>query len=150
VAALDTETNDAGLRAGRGSAWPWGDGYVCGISLALDQESTCDTYRLEVGMMPIVVKMRASVTFELNFWGQSFAVGIGYYPDGQIGEVFVSADKIGGQIEALARDAAILISLALQFGAPLETIQRALTRCARGEPASLAAAVVDLVMEARA
>ena len=92
---------------------------------------------------------RSSATFELNFWGQKFAVGIGYYPDGRIGEVFVSADKIGGQIEALARDAAILISLALQFGAPLETIQHALTRDTRGEPASLAAAVVDGVMAAR-
>ena len=28
IVALDTETNDAGLRAGRGSAWPWRDGYV--------------------------------------------------------------------------------------------------------------------------
>jgi hypothetical protein len=92
---------------------------------------------------------RSSVTFELNFWGQKFAVGIGYYPDGQIGEVFVSADKIGGQIEASARDAAILISIALQFGAPLENILHALTRGVRGEPSSLAAAVVDLIMEAR-
>jgi hypothetical protein len=94
---------------------------------------------------------RSSTTFELNFWGHQFAVGIGCYPDGRIGEVFVSAHKTGGQIEALARDAAILISIALQFGAPLETIQHALTRCGRtNEPASLAAAVVDLVMEVRA
>ena len=93
---------------------------------------------------------RSSVTFELNFWGQKFAVGIGYYPDGRIGEVFVSTNKTGGQIEALARDAAILISIALQFGAPLETIKRALTRDARDEPSSLAAAVVDLMMEVRA
>ncbi|HXB77786.1 MAG TPA: hypothetical protein VNX23_10335 [Bradyrhizobium sp.] len=92
---------------------------------------------------------RASTTFELNFWGQSFAVGIGYYPDGLIGEVFVSAHKIGGQTEVLAWDAAILISIALQFGAPLETIQHALTRGERGEPLSLAAAVVGLIMEVR-
>ena len=26
--------SDAGLRADRGSSWPWGDGYVCGIALA--------------------------------------------------------------------------------------------------------------------
>ena len=32
--ALDTETKDAGLQAQRGSSWPWGDGYVCGISVA--------------------------------------------------------------------------------------------------------------------
>jgi RecA-family ATPase/DNA polymerase I-like protein with 3'-5' exonuclease and polymerase domains len=34
VAALDTETNDEGLRADRGSAWPWQGGYICGISVA--------------------------------------------------------------------------------------------------------------------
>ena len=32
--ALDTETNDEGLRADRGSAWPWGGGYICGASVA--------------------------------------------------------------------------------------------------------------------
>ena len=26
--------NDEGLRADRGSAWPWRDGHVCGISVA--------------------------------------------------------------------------------------------------------------------
>ena len=34
VAAIDIETKDGGLAAGRGSAWPWGDGYICGISVA--------------------------------------------------------------------------------------------------------------------
>jgi DNA polymerase I-like protein with 3'-5' exonuclease and polymerase domains len=34
IIALDTETKDGGLAAGRGSAWPWGDGYVCGVSVA--------------------------------------------------------------------------------------------------------------------
>jgi hypothetical protein len=32
--SIDTETNDEGLRADRGSGWPWGGGYVCGISIA--------------------------------------------------------------------------------------------------------------------
>ena len=29
IVALDTETNDEGLRADRGSAWPWRGGHVC-------------------------------------------------------------------------------------------------------------------------
>jgi hypothetical protein len=37
--AIDTETNDEGLRADRGSAWPWRGGYVCGISVAWRDES---------------------------------------------------------------------------------------------------------------
>jgi DNA polymerase I-like protein with 3'-5' exonuclease and polymerase domains len=36
--ALDTETKDGGLAADRGSAWPWGDGYICGVSAAYHAE----------------------------------------------------------------------------------------------------------------
>src|SRR5262245_392037 len=39
IAALDTETNDEGLRADRGSAWPWRGGYICGISVAWRDDS---------------------------------------------------------------------------------------------------------------
>jgi DNA polymerase I-like protein with 3'-5' exonuclease and polymerase domains len=34
IVALDTETNDEGLRADRGSGWPWRGGRVAGISVA--------------------------------------------------------------------------------------------------------------------
>jgi DNA polymerase I-like protein with 3'-5' exonuclease and polymerase domains len=34
LVAIDTETNDEGLRADRGSSWPWHGGWVCGLSLA--------------------------------------------------------------------------------------------------------------------
>jgi len=39
IIAIDTETNDEGIRADRGSAWPWRDGYICGISVAWRDES---------------------------------------------------------------------------------------------------------------
>ena len=32
--SLDLETKDDGLAAGRGSAWPWRGGYICGVSIA--------------------------------------------------------------------------------------------------------------------
>src|SRR4051812_28149355 len=45
IIALDTETCDEGLRAGRGSAWPWCGGYICGISVAWHEESgICTNY----------------------------------------------------------------------------------------------------------
>ena len=34
IIALDTETKDGGLLANRGSGWPFGDGYICGVSVA--------------------------------------------------------------------------------------------------------------------
>ena len=43
--AIDTETNDEGLRADRGSSWPWRGGYVCGVSVAWRGESgICANY----------------------------------------------------------------------------------------------------------
>src|SRR5262245_15594765 len=37
--AIDSEVNDEGLRADRGSAWPWRGGYICGISVAWRDDS---------------------------------------------------------------------------------------------------------------
>jgi DNA polymerase I-like protein with 3'-5' exonuclease and polymerase domains len=34
IIALDVETRDDGLLADYGSAWPWGDGHICGVSVA--------------------------------------------------------------------------------------------------------------------
>ena len=36
--SLDTETKDGGLASDRGSGWPWGDGYICGVSAAYHGE----------------------------------------------------------------------------------------------------------------
>jgi hypothetical protein len=39
VIGLDTETKDEGLHVDHGPGWPWGGGYVCGISLAWRADS---------------------------------------------------------------------------------------------------------------
>jgi putative DNA primase/helicase len=39
IIALDTETNDEGLRADHGSAWPWHGGWVCGVGVAWRDDS---------------------------------------------------------------------------------------------------------------
>ena len=38
IIALDVETQDRGLLADRGSAWPWGDGFIVGVSVAYRAE----------------------------------------------------------------------------------------------------------------
>jgi DNA polymerase I-like protein with 3'-5' exonuclease and polymerase domains len=38
IIALDTETKDGGLLAGRGSGWAFGDGHICGVSVAYRAE----------------------------------------------------------------------------------------------------------------
>ena len=86
---------------------------------------------------------RASETFTLRFWNQDFSVTVGLFDDGTPGEVFVTSRKTGGDVEAIARDAAVVISLALQHGTPLAAIKHAITRNGAGEAASILGATVD-------
>jgi ribonucleoside-diphosphate reductase alpha chain len=45
-----------------------------------------------------------------------------------LAEIFMNTDKNGTALDVAARDAAISASLLLQFGCPVETLRRALTR----------------------
>lgn len=88
---------------------------------------------------------RAAETFDLTFGGvdRRYAVSVGYYEDGSLGEVFISGGKSGEQVEAIARDGAVVLSLALQYGASLQSIASAITCDEQGNPSSIVGAVVD-------
>jgi len=93
---------------------------------------------------------RRSETFEIDFGGlsKSHTVTVGYYDDGRPGEVFISGGKSGEQVEAIARDGAVLLSMALQHGVALETIQHAITRDSQDAPQSIIGVVVDRLIAA--
>ena len=87
---------------------------------------------------------RETEAYELRFWGQPWHVSIGYYSDGLPGEVFINALRTPGtELDAVSRDAAILLSLTMQYGVPLDVIRNALTRNQDGSPSSIAGAVAD-------
>ena len=88
---------------------------------------------------------RAAETFVLRLWNQVFTVTVGFYADGTPGEVFIDGCKTGNDIQSIARDAGVLLSLALQHGVPPDTIRHAVTRGASEEPASILGAVVDSI-----
>ena len=96
-------------------------------------------------MRRILPQRRASETFDLRFWNQPFTVTVGFNADGTPGEVFIDGGKTGNDIEPIARDASVVLSLALQHGVPPETIRHAVTRGASEEPASILGAVVDSI-----
>ena len=96
-------------------------------------------------MRRVLPQRRASETFDLRFWSQSFTVSVGFYPDGTPGEVFVDARKTGGDVETIAKDAAVVISLALQHGAAVETLRHAIARNSNGMPSSILGAVIDAI-----
>ena len=75
-----------------------------------------------------------------------FHVSIGEFADGSAGEVFITAagkSGKGSMLEALARDVAVLMSLAIQYGAPLETMRRAVSRNEQNRPQTFVGAVLD-------
>jgi len=94
-------------------------------------------------MRRVLPQRRAAVTFDLRFWSQLFTVTVGLYPDGTLGEVFIAGGKTGQDIQSTARDAAVVLSLALQHGTPIETIRHAITRDGFGAAASILGAIVD-------
>ena len=90
---------------------------------------------------------RSCETIEFDHAGQQFRLSVGCFPDGRIAEIFIAAQHIGSPLEAIARDCAITLSLALQFGADLGTIRAALTRDHDGGPATLLGSALDTLLE---
>jgi hypothetical protein len=88
---------------------------------------------------------RLAETFALEFAGLHFTVTVGRFPDGEPSEIFVSNHKAGNASDVAARDAGILVSLLLQYGCPVGTISRALSRNSDGSASGVIGAVLDLI-----
>jgi hypothetical protein len=88
---------------------------------------------------------RASENFSFEFDGIRYHATVGLYPDGRPGEIFISSHKAGSATDVAARDAAIAISFALQFGARIEDIGRALSRDSSGRANGPAGRALDLL-----
>jgi hypothetical protein len=86
---------------------------------------------------------RRCESIEFRHAGMDFTLCAGFYRDGRIAEIFLSSHKPGSPIEAIARDAAVTVSIALQFGADLATIRSALTKDHDGGPATVIGAALD-------
>jgi hypothetical protein len=85
-----------------------------------------------------------NIAFERD--GARFEMTAGYYPDDRPGEVFLNADRANSLLDFLMSDAAILASIALQYGAPLDELKHALKRDSRGMAASPIGAALDLIL----
>jgi hypothetical protein len=90
---------------------------------------------------------RLAESFELEANGLRYTCTVGRFANGGIGEVFLQNHKPGSQSDANARDAAVAASLALQFGCPLEVLQRALLRDSQGRLSTPLGAAIDIIAE---
>jgi hypothetical protein len=88
---------------------------------------------------------RGCVTFAFACGNIPYLASVARFPDGRLAEVFLSNGKAGSQSDTNAQDSAIVASIALQFGVPLDVIRGALLRDARGIASSPLGVALDLI-----
>lgn len=68
---------------------------------------------------------RGAETFRFEHEGLRYTASVGRFEDGDLGEIFLDCGKAGAAVQVNAQSAAILTSLCLQHGVPVETIRHA-------------------------
>jgi ribonucleoside-diphosphate reductase alpha chain len=90
---------------------------------------------------------RRSVTFSFECAGLAYTATASWFEDGALGEVFLGNHRADSHADACAKDAAILASIALQFGAPLDVLRKALLRDSQNRPSTPIGCALDLLSE---
>ena len=98
-------------------------------------------------MRDILPNRRHNETLVFNVKGIRYKATLGYYKDGHLGEVFLNAAKLDSTSDIAAREAAICVSMALQYGAPVETIATAFPRSPDGKPEGPLGTLFDKLTE---
>jgi ribonucleoside-diphosphate reductase alpha chain len=88
---------------------------------------------------------RAHELVNLSHAGFRCIAGVGRFSDGRLAEIFLNVAKTGTDMDASARDSAILASLLLQHGVALQTIRHALLRNSDGSAAGPLGALLDML-----
>ena len=88
---------------------------------------------------------RGCETFAFQCGGMNYAATISLFDDGRLAEIFLTNHKIGSDADAAARDSAVVCSIAVQHGTPVETIRKALLRDARGVASSPLGTALDII-----
>jgi hypothetical protein len=88
---------------------------------------------------------RPNETLDFEVDGLRYTATIGRFADGRIAEILLSDHHADSAADVNARDAAIAVSFALQWGADLETIRLALCRDRRGRASGPLGAALDII-----
>jgi hypothetical protein len=88
---------------------------------------------------------RASESFDFECGGLRYTCTYSRFADGCIGEIFLSNHKSNSGADVNARDAAIATSFALQYGADIGAIRRALCRNENGSASGPLGAALDII-----
>jgi hypothetical protein len=111
----------------------------------MDIPSNNPTCKSAPGQRHRLPHKRACETITFQHAGASFTMTAGRYEDGRIGEAFINAGHANSALDFLISDAAILLSIALQFGADPDELRHAMKRFGDGSPASPIGAALDRI-----
>ncbi|HEX3666189.1 MAG TPA: hypothetical protein VHU23_13275 [Rhizomicrobium sp.] len=92
-----------------------------------------------------LVNKREHYVLEFNFRGAAYRAGFSFFLSGALAEIFLSTGKPNSESDVAANDAAILCSLALQHGVPLQTIRHGLLRSDNNDASGPLAHALDLI-----
>jgi hypothetical protein len=88
---------------------------------------------------------RASETFEITAGGLKYRATVSRFADGRVAELFITNHKVGSHADTAAKDSAVVRSIALQYGVPLEVIRKALMRDGAGRPSGPLGTALDIL-----
>jgi hypothetical protein len=88
---------------------------------------------------------RACETFSLKVAGLQYTCSVGRFSDGRLAEIFLTNHRAGSDAVAAANDSAVVCSIALQYGVPLDIIRKSLMRDGRGQARTPLAAALDII-----
>ena len=86
---------------------------------------------------------RTAETFSFEINGLGYTCMVGRFANGEIGELFLNNHRSNSGADTAARDSAIVFSIAVQCGADIKAIRRALSRDSRGNTVGPLGAALD-------
>ena len=90
---------------------------------------------------------RASTTFSFDCNGLGYCATFSRFPNGDLSEIFLSNSKAGSHSDSAAKDSAVVCSIALQHGVPVDAIRKALLRDSHGRASSPLGVALDRISE---
>lgn len=88
---------------------------------------------------------RPHISFNFDCGDMTFTSGYGIDAHGAVREIWINGKKHNSAISVLSADCAVLASLALQYGCPLEVMAKAVQRNPDGMAAGPAGVAIDWV-----
>jgi hypothetical protein len=88
----------------------------------------------------------ASTTFDFPCGPHRYTATVAYFPGtDNLAEIFLSNGRAGSDIDAAAKDSAVVASIAFQYGVPVDVIRHTLLRDPRGVASSPLGVALDIL-----